>query len=287
MNRHDGDQENLSHSTFKELIIEHDADVVILTHTNLNFQLGGIYKRIATQEMPLRHDGIDYKEGENRVSIYTKYPLKNKVKTYDDHNSICQMLDTPLGNLNIYGTVIGANKELFESDLLEQKDDLERIQGAICYVGDYQMSFVKPYLPNEEKVMDMQAFADSQKMAILTADFEKLLSHVMISKSFLKGNTTKLDLFEVPSHISNKEIIVVEIKEKEIKKQVNNPLHGVKLAYVLEKLVDHYGWNELGDRIRINSFNSNPGFKSSLKFLRKTDWARQKVEDLYIETFID
>ena len=287
MNRHDGDQENLSYSTFKELILEHDADVVILTHTNLNFQLGGIYKRIATQEMPLRHDGIDYKEGENRVSIYTKYPLKNKVKTYDDHNSICQMLDTPLGNLNIYGTVIGANKELFESDLLEQKDDLERIQGAICYVGDYQMSFVKPYLPNEEKVMDMQAFADSQKMAILTADFEKLLSHVMISKSFLKGNTTKLDLFEVPSHISNKEIIVVEIKEKEIKKQVNNPLHGVKLAYVLEKLVDHYGWNELGDRIRINSFNSNPGFKSSLKFLRKTDWARQKVEDLYIETFID
>ena len=287
MNRHDGDQENLSHSTFKELIIEHDADVVILTHTNLNFQLGGIYKRIATQEMPLRHDGIDYKEGENRVSIYTKYPLKNKVKTYDDHNSICQMLDTPLGNLNIYGTVIGANKELFESDLLEQKDDLERIQGAICYVGDYQMSFVKPYLPNEEKVMDMQAFADSQKMAILTADFENLMSHVMISKSFLKGNTTKLDLFEVPSHISNKEIIVVEIKEKEIKKQVNNPLHGVKLAYMLEKLVDHYGWNELGDRIRINSFNSNPGFKSSLKFLRKTDWARQKVEDLYIETFID
>lgn len=287
MNRHDGDQENLSHSTFKELILEHDADVVILTHTNLNFQLDGIYKRIATQEMPLRHDGIDYKEGENRVSIYTKYPLKNKVKTYDDHNSICQMLDTPLGNLNIYGTVIGANKELFESDLLEQKDDLERIQGAICYVGDYQMSFVKPYLPNEEKVMDMQAFADSQKMAILTADFEKLLSHVMISKSFLKGNTTKLDLFEVPSHISNKEIIVVEIKEKEIKKQVNNPLHGVKLAYMLEKLVDHYGWNELGDLIRINSFNSNPGFKSSLKFLRKTDWARKKVEDLYVETFID
>ncbi|WP_303686862.1 VF530 family protein [Nonlabens dokdonensis] len=72
-----------------------------------------------------------------------------------------------------------------------------------------------------------------------------------------------------------------------MKKQVNNPLHGVKLAYMLEKLVDHYGWNELGDLIRINSFNSNPGFKSSLKFLRKTDWARKKVEDLYVETFID
>nr|WP_169934881.1 VF530 family protein [Nonlabens sp. Ci31] len=80
-------------------------------------------------------------------------------------------------------------------------------------------------------------------------------------------------------------MVLVEIKEKEIKKQVNNPLHGVKLSYMLEKLVDHYGWNELGDRIRINSFNSNPGIKSSLKFLRKTDWARKKVEDLYLFTF--
>ncbi len=287
MNRHSGDSESFNETACKAAILEHDADVVVLTHTNSNFNLGGFYKRISTEEMPARHDGINYQEGENRVSIYTKYPLKNKVPTYDNYNSICQMLDTPLGNLNIYGTVIGANKELFDSDLIEQKDDIERIEGAICYLGDYQMSFVEPYFPNEKKAKDMQVFADSQKMAILTADFEKLHSHVAISKSFLKGNTTQLDLFQVTSSQVAEEIIVVEIKEKEIKKQVNNPLHGVKLAYMLEKLVDHYGWNELGDRIRINSFNSNPGFKSSLKFLRKTDWARKKVENLYVETFVE
>lgn len=68
-------------------------------------------------------------------------------------------------------------------------------------------------------------------------------------------------------------------------KQPNNPLHGIKLAQIVEDLVNHYGWDELGDRIRINSFNTNPTVKSSLKFLRRTQWARDKVEALWVETF--
>ena len=52
------------------------------------------------------------------------------------------------------------------------------------------------------------------------------------------------------------------------------------------KLVDHYGWDEMGQRIDINCFNNDPSLKSSLKFLRKTQWARDKVEDLYISTFV-
>ncbi|KAB7728702.1 DNA-binding protein VF530 [Rudanella paleaurantiibacter] len=64
--------------------------------------------------------------------------------------------------------------------------------------------------------------------------------------------------------------------------QPNNPLHGKTLEAILNELVDYYGWEELGDRIRINCFQSNPSVKSSLTFLRKTPWARQKVEDLYV-----
>ncbi|SIT04332.1 VF530 family protein [Belliella pelovolcani] len=66
--------------------------------------------------------------------------------------------------------------------------------------------------------------------------------------------------------------------------QINNLLHGVRLIDMLEYLVNHYGWNSLGAKININSFNNNPSINSSLKFLRKTDWARKKVEDLYIRT---
>ena len=64
--------------------------------------------------------------------------------------------------------------------------------------------------------------------------------------------------------------------------QPNNPLHGVTLKALLEDLVARHGWEELGRRINIRCFTSNPSIKSSLKFLRKTDWARAKVERLYI-----
>ena len=66
--------------------------------------------------------------------------------------------------------------------------------------------------------------------------------------------------------------------------QPNNPLHGIKLADILEFLVDYYGWEVLGEKIRINCFNSNPSIKSSLTFLRKTPWARDKVDQLYLKT---
>ena len=66
--------------------------------------------------------------------------------------------------------------------------------------------------------------------------------------------------------------------------QPNNPLHGVKLADILEYLVEKYGWEELGSRINIRCFNSDPSIKSSLKFLRKTQWARDKVERLYLRS---
>ena len=66
--------------------------------------------------------------------------------------------------------------------------------------------------------------------------------------------------------------------------QPNNPLHGVTLEKIVNSLVEHYGWDELGRRINIRCFNRDPSVKSSLKFLRKTPWAREKVEDLYIVT---
>jgi len=66
--------------------------------------------------------------------------------------------------------------------------------------------------------------------------------------------------------------------------QPNNKLHGKTLEMIINELVSHYGWPELGYRIRINCFLDNPSVKSSLNFLRKTPWARKKVEDLYLET---
>ena len=61
-----------------------------------------------------------------------------------------------------------------------------------------------------------------------------------------------------------------------------DPLHGLTLEAIVNALVEHYGWDELGRRIEIKCFNSDPSVSSSLKFLRKTPWARTKVENLYL-----
>ena len=66
--------------------------------------------------------------------------------------------------------------------------------------------------------------------------------------------------------------------------QPRNPLHGLTLARMLTDLVDYYGWEELGARIQVRSFNIDPSISSSLRFLRKTPWAREKVEGLYLYT---
>ncbi len=73
-------------------------------------------------------------------------------------------------------------------------------------------------------------------------------------------------------------------KPPDAAKQANNPLHGVKLADILEYLVAEYWWDELAQRIDIRCFKYDPSIKSCLKFLRKTPWAREKVEKLYLET---
>lgn len=65
--------------------------------------------------------------------------------------------------------------------------------------------------------------------------------------------------------------------------QANNPLHGVKLADIVEALQKAYGWEKLGQLIRIRCFTHDPSVKSSLTFLRKTPWAREKVEQLYLK----
>ncbi|MDX8405179.1 MAG: VF530 family protein [Mariprofundus sp.] len=65
--------------------------------------------------------------------------------------------------------------------------------------------------------------------------------------------------------------------------QPKNPLHGITLENIVTRLVEHYGWGELGIHVRIRCFNADPSIKSSLKFLRKTPWARTKVENLYLD----
>ena len=72
-----------------------------------------------------------------------------------------------------------------------------------------------------------------------------------------------------------------------MEQQQNNPLHGKTLEMILNHLVEMYGWEDLGSIIKINCFMHDPSIKSSLTFLRKTPWARKKVEELYLDSLRD
>jgi uncharacterized protein (DUF2132 family) len=74
----------------------------------------------------------------------------------------------------------------------------------------------------------------------------------------------------------------INVKMEEEKTQQNNPLHGITLENILKHLVEEFGWEKLGTSIKTRSFNENPSIKSSLTFLRKTPWARSKVEEMYL-----
>lgn len=82
---------------------------------------------------------------------------------------------------------------------------------------------------------------------------------------------------------TNQEKPTKRIRRQATQEQLNNPFHGVKLVQVLERLVAYYGWEYLGDRVNIRCFKYNPTMKSSLGFLRRTTWAREHVEDVYLE----
>ena len=75
----------------------------------------------------------------------------------------------------------------------------------------------------------------------------------------------------------------VSMQDQSPTPQPNNPLHGVKLATIMEELVENYGWEHLAFKVNINCFKHDPSIKSSLVFLRRTPWAREKVEQLYLQ----
>ena len=104
--------------------------------------------------------------------------------------------------------------------------------------------------------------------------------------------TDKEETMETPSNTAfnqktndelNQERPAKSKKKQATEEQLSNPLHGVKLKEILERLVAHYGWEYLADRVKIRCFMHNPTMKSSLGFLRKTQWAREHVEDVYLD----
>ena len=186
---------------------EVDADILILTETSSIIHPGEEYTPFATPSLQLLEEPY-YKEGENRTTIWSKYPATKYMETYDSFTSICVRIRTPLGELNVYGTIIGIHgnrRGTFNADLDKQIADWRQICGVsnICIAGDFNISFGDNYYHTEagrQKIVDR---FQELKIDNLTQKIPENIDHIAISESFLKSVDCKTELWNKDKKLSD------------------------------------------------------------------------------------
>lgn len=183
---------------------EFDPDILILTETNEAVHLGEAYNYFHTE---ILHE-LFYKEGERRTSIYSRYPLIDHETTFRADTSICTWLKTPLGDLAVYGTVIGINgnrRKNFDEDLLKQLDDFERIaaNGNFCIAGDLNMTFGDNYYFTEDGRKKLNDSFNKSELTNLTANIPENIDHIVISNDFIKDKRIALSTWNLDKKMSD------------------------------------------------------------------------------------
>lgn len=209
-------------------IEEAQADILVLTETDVrikpkyrygfhtpklcqassDYHLPGRYKNYAAADV--------YAVTENRVSVYTNYPCVKRHDTYDKYTALCVELETEVGNLLVYGTIIGIlgnRDESFKQDLLLQTRDFERLskRGNLCVCGDFNCSFSDNYYFTNFGRDTLTASFAQNRLSLLTGSQPECIDHIAISKDFVIDGQTIISEFNLEKSLSDHKGIVVEI----------------------------------------------------------------------------
>jgi endonuclease/exonuclease/phosphatase family metal-dependent hydrolase len=134
-------------------------------------------------------DSSYYKPSERRVTIHSKFKIIENHPTFSLETAICPEIETPLGNLLVYGTIIGIHgnrRESFKEDLAHQLSDFERYAGNnLCIAGDFNMSFCDNYYFTDHGRTAMNQSFESNELVNLTSHLPEAIDHICISKTFL------------------------------------------------------------------------------------------------------
>jgi len=174
----------------------HAADILVLTETNDCISPGEGYFPCSSTLLERDHDGYDYKEGERRVSIYSRFPLARRLKVTNPHTTVCACYKTPFGSLAVYGCIIGicGNRNRgFRGDLQQQLDDLSLLhqqEDHLCYAGDFNLTFCDTYYSYSEGKELVEDSFSKIGLRLLTRDIPENVDHIAISESFLPHAST-------------------------------------------------------------------------------------------------
>lgn len=174
-----------------------DAYILILTEYDQLLDLTDYQYKIETEQLP--SDSFDYAETERRVAIFSKYPILKTFETYDPLTSCCAEIETPSGNLIVYGTIVGilGNRDANYSEELEmQIEDIQRFtkKGNFCFAGDLNMSFSDNYYFTQKGRESFLKCFKENNLINLTEKVNENIDHVVMSQSFI--NESELNIYE-------------------------------------------------------------------------------------------
>lgn len=201
----------------QNLIKNENADIIIVTESNRCIDFGQEYFELHTDFLHSFHDHQNYSEGENRVSIYSKFPFKKQISTYDSFTTVCGLAETNFGELVIYGSIIGifGGKGLhFENDLEQQKKDIKNLKGNICFSGDFNISFSGWKYPSIKIIEGTKEFFSAQNLEIITKNNKDSAIHTIFNKDFLKDKIYTTKMIGIDRKISDHNLIICEISKQ-------------------------------------------------------------------------
>ena len=199
-------------------LYEFGADIIVLTETSSILNLNKHYKSISTETLTENYDNVNYKVGENRTTIWTKYKFVNHLKTNDNYTSVCSEIETEFGILKVYGTIIGIFGGIgkrFESDLKGQLNDFEKFDAtkSNCIIGDLNVFFSGYAYPSHYARNVLNETFKKLKMENLTSEVVENVDHIIISKEFIKNKKTEIETWNIDKKLSDHIGICLTITE--------------------------------------------------------------------------
>lgn len=190
------------------------ADIFVLTESDTQLKLNYEY---CFNTLPLP-DTQSYKPTERRVQIYTNYNLVRQYPTFDEHTAICVELETPQGNLLVYGTIIGIygnrNKN-FMADLSQQVDDITRLAAEnknLCVCGDFNCTFSDNYYYTKVGRTALNEVFKSNDISLLTRNQPECIDHIAISARFVRDKSVSINEWNFDRKLSDHKGIVVGLE---------------------------------------------------------------------------
>ena len=189
-----------------------DADILILTETNEIIDFAGKYNCFHTSKLEETY----YKEGERRVSIYSKFNAVQYFKTFRSDTSICVKFNTPIGELAVYGTVIGIHgnrRKSFIDNLDKQLSDFGKIakSGNLCIAGDLNISFSDNYYYTKDGRQKLNSSFEELNLINLTAVIPQNIDHIIMSRTLVGGRSINIETWNLDKTLSDHIGVAVEL----------------------------------------------------------------------------